>query len=249
MKELLAEARRFAVDPLVCTVLGYIEQRCIGLDGVRSGRTRQVLVGNLLSLQKKNIDLLAIANIFISGLLLDLRQLPQGARDETVFHNNNVIEGDFVESLYEDHQNHRGIYDIQIYIEQPGSRALNQEEEAKLSKLGFCLPAQRGDNGVRDTGKTRQSFRHRLRQYYTQCENQRGKFMCSEAGILQLGCEGLKFGYFMIPVWIPMNAISEQDEEQIYTVMECLWDCVSHSGPNPGNDGPDVQRYRGTSSA
>ena len=34
-------------------------------------------------------------------------------------------------------------------------------------------------------------------------------------------------------------------KEAIYTVMECLWDCVSHSGPSPGNSGPAVQAARG----
>jgi hypothetical protein len=100
---LLAEARQVAVDePVVSILLDYIEQRCIGIDGVRSGRTRQVLVGNLLSLQKKNIHLHALAEMFISGFLFDLTQLPQGARDGNVFRNNNCIQSSEVESLLED---------------------------------------------------------------------------------------------------------------------------------------------------
>jgi hypothetical protein len=100
-----------------------------------------------------------------------------------------------------------------------------------MFKLGFHhLPAQRGHSGVRDGGKTRSSFRTRLNQYYADYEHQRGKSMCRDAGLLELGCQGLKFGYFMIPVWTPTDIITEEDEEEIFTIMECLWDCVSHSG-------------------
>ncbi len=33
--------------------------------------------------------------------------------------------------------------------------------------------------------------------------------------------------------------------EAVYTLMECIWDCISHSGPSPGNAGSQVQTARG----
>jgi hypothetical protein len=132
-------------------------------------------------------------------------------------------EVDDVDSLFEEYKTRKGIYDAQIFIAQLGSEFSEDEEIARV-KLGFDLAARNGDVGVRDGGKTRNSFLARLRQYYYDCKHRRCKFMCTQAGLLELVCQGLEFGYIMIPVWTPCEKIAEDVEEAIFTVMECTWD-------------------------
>jgi hypothetical protein len=97
-------------------------------------------------------------------------------------------------------------------------RARNRNVQARVSSSGKDCR----DFGVRDGGQSltelAASFLARLQQYYSDYEHQRGKLMCRNAGLLKLGCQELKLGFYMIPVWTPTvrEIITEHDEEEIF---------------------------------
>mmetsp|Transcript_32171 Transcript_32171/g.62930 ORF Transcript_32171/g.62930 Transcript_32171/m.62930 type:complete len:241 (-) Transcript_32171:350-1072(-) len=105
-----------------------------------------------------------------------------------------------------------------------------------------------------------------LKLYYTDkksANKKGGKALCKATGQAEAMWPGLRIGFVTVPTWTPPEEWVEKDivemegrvaaalrigadgvKEAIYTVMECLWDCVSHSGPSPGNSGPAVQAAR-----
>jgi hypothetical protein len=117
------------------------------------------------------MNFLLLIELFVSGCMVDVTNLPAGARNPEVYQNNTLIVGSGINSLYERFEREKGIYDVQLYIDQLENTGLTRENEIDFQDLGFSLPVTKGNFGIRDGGKTRQSFKSRRQKYYDDTKN------------------------------------------------------------------------------
>jgi hypothetical protein len=120
---------------------------------------------------------------------------------------------------------------------------LSKELLGALNKTGFTLESCVGDCGARDGGKSlSKTLSARLEQYKYEAKTgkNKGKRICQAANTL-LGV-GFEVEWDMVPVMsFDLGAVTEET----CTAFECILDCITHSGPTPGNLGQAMQAERG----
>ena len=232
------------------TLAQHCLQRMYGKDFDRSGCTRSVFEGTVQAGCNVEETLSEFQKYYVRGdIINDINNTNMCNR--SVFQHNgagkDLRELDPGGALWKMCKDKAGLYLIQARaVTVPTGFAtieLSKELLGALNKTGFTLESCVGDCGARDGGKSlSKSLWARLKQYvYDATTRQnKGKRICQAAKIL-LGV-GFEVEWDMVPVMsFDLGAVTEET----CTAFECILDCITHSGPTPGNLGQAMQAERG----
>jgi hypothetical protein len=265
MKDVLAQARSVvaaqdwtpAQKKRVLNSLARVERRTVGKRPGRAGRTRVVLLEKLTGTgaKEKGRDLAKQTVAYLNGRKFNDETL-QLLRNPDVYQNNGTgsdKERDVrrVPKLgkMSQHGSGFGVYVMQLRVNKVPKGSPPKNTSAFLKKLD--LEPRQGSVGQREVGKTLSSFGKRHKQYTARKGGEGGNEAASNKAIsrhlvaAEVSWPGIKIAVDMFPAWVGTGA---QRDDTTVTIMECLMDCDTHSGPTPGNSGSAVQAARGEKS-
>jgi hypothetical protein len=236
--------------PASALIARHCLQRMYRKDFYRSGCTRSVFEGTVQAGCNVEETLIEFQKCYVRGDIV-------GDMNNTNMCNRNVFQhnGDGQDlreldpggALWKVYKDKPGMYLIQARAKKvpTGFATIEPSEEllGALLKTGFTLESCVGACGARDGGKSNSASLAARRNKYVYdatTRQNKGKRICQAAKILL--DVGFEVEWVMVPVMsFELGAVTEET----CTAFECILDCITHSGPTPGNLCSAMQSERG----